>query len=64
MSDWWDYLSKKTAPTPAYQRPMPVQRREPVPEPKPEPESQGVTVEESTASDSMIMRIIGKIRGV
>jgi hypothetical protein len=60
VSDWYDYIAKKVAPKPSYQRPMPVQRREP---PAPEPESQGMTVEESTASDSMIMRIIGKIRG-
>lgn len=52
MSDWYDYLAKKMAPKPAYQRPMPVQRREP----PAEPESQGITVEESTASDSMIVR--------
>lgn len=54
MSDWYDYLAKKMAPKPAYERPMP--KRE-------EPESQGMTVEEFDGSPSVIMRIIGKIRG-
>ena len=58
MSDWFEYQAKKTAPKPAYQRPMPKRQSPPA-----EPESEGMTVEESTASDSMIMRIIGKIRG-
>jgi hypothetical protein len=49
VSDWWDWLEKKTAPKAAYERPMP--KRE-------EPESQGMTVEESTATDSMIVRAI------
>lgn len=59
MSDYFDYIDRKTAPKPAYRRPMPVQRREP----PAEPESQGIQVEEFDGSPSMIMRIIGKIRG-
>lgn len=55
VSNWWDFLEKKTAPKPAYERDMP--RR-----PPPEPETQGMTVEESDASASMIQRIIGKFR--
>lgn len=58
--DWFDYQDKKTAPKPAYQRPMPKRQTEP---PTPEPKSEGITVEETDASDSMITRIIGKIRG-
>jgi hypothetical protein len=58
-SDWFSYQAEKTGPKPSYKRSMPVQHRAPAPE----PESTGMTVEESTASDSMIMRIIGKIRG-
>lgn len=60
MSDWWDYLSKKMAPKPAYQRPMPVKRWEP---PTPEPKSAGIEVGDFDGSPSMITRIIGKIRG-
>lgn len=59
-TNWFDYQDKKTAPKPSYQRPMPVQHRAP---PAPEPKSEGITVEETDASDSMITRIIGKIRG-
>lgn len=60
MSNWFDYQDKKTAPKPAYQRPMPVQRRAPAPE----PESQGIQVEEFDGSPSMVLRIIGKIRNL
>lgn len=65
-SDWFSYLDRKTAPRPSHKRLPPskvaiTQERVSVrnPEPKPEP----MVVEESTASDSMITRIIGKFRG-
>jgi hypothetical protein len=54
---WWQYQAAKLAPKPSYQRPMPTFER------KPEPKEEPMVVEESDASDSVIMRIIGKIRG-
>lgn len=56
--DWFSYQAQKTAPKPSYLRTMPVQRRV-----EREPKTESMTVEESTASDSMIVRILGKIRG-
>jgi hypothetical protein len=67
----WQFQAEKYAPKPSHQRPAPapaalkkmgmndrvtevVRRR---------PQEEEILVEESTASDSMIMRIIGKIRG-
>lgn len=60
MSDYFDYIDRKTAPKPAYQRPMPKTSGKAKTS---EPESQGIQVEEFDGSPSMIMRIIGKIRG-
>jgi hypothetical protein len=57
MSDWYDYVAKKVAPKPSYQRPMPTFHREPAPEPVPEPESEGMMVEESTAGDTIVERV-------
>lgn len=56
-SDYFDYVERKTAPKPSYKRPMPkfVERQEAKTGP--------IIVEESDASDSMIMRILGKLRG-
>lgn len=67
--NWFDYIDRKTAPKPSHKRPAPaaskvkgmalnarvteVDRRA----------QDGIEVEETDASDSMIMRIIGKIRG-
>lgn len=56
MSDWTDWNERKTAPKPSYERPMPKFER------KLEPQSEGMTVEETDASASMIQRIIGKFR--
>lgn len=59
--NYFDYVAKKVAPKPAYQRqpPSKVVR----PEPAIEPKSEGMTVEEFDGSPSTIVRIIGKIRG-
>jgi hypothetical protein len=56
MSDYYDYLNKKTAPTPAYLRPMPKVVK-PAPPVAPLELSQPMTVEESTASDTIIERV-------
>ena len=49
--DYFDYIAKKVAPKPSHRRPMPPQR-------KPDPEPEPIVVEESTASDSMIVRAL------
>jgi hypothetical protein len=57
--NYFDYVAKKTAPKPSHRRLPPSK----APAATPEPKSDGIVVEESTASDSMIVRIIGKFRG-
>lgn len=59
MSNWFEYLDRRTAPPPN-QRKRIVRHVAPVPRPR---SCEGMLVEESTASDSMIQRIIGKLRG-
>lgn len=54
MSDWFDFVDKKTAPKPAYQRPMPIQR-------KPEFEDEPIKVEESLL-DTVRMRALNFIK--
>ena len=53
-SSWYDYQAAKTAPKPAYQRLPPSK----TPAAAAEPKSDGIVVEESTASDSMIVRAL------
>lgn len=56
MSDWFDYLDAKTVPRPPH-----GQRKRPVVPPVPNPRScEGMLVEESAASDSMILRVFRK----
>jgi len=56
-----DYVAKKVAPKPAYQRPPPskaiTQENAPVRN-EPEGRAESMIVEEGTASDSMIIRAI------
>jgi hypothetical protein len=54
MSDYFDYLDKKTAPKPAYQRAMPKVEKSPE---LPVREALPMTVEESAAGDSIIERV-------
>lgn len=76
--NYFDYMAKKIAPKPSHKRLPPSKVVRPAASVTgtgavrlsvrdvvlpPEPKSEGITVEESTASDSMITRIIGKIRG-
>jgi hypothetical protein len=65
--NYFDYVAKKVAPKPAYQRQPPsraiTQERVLVRNSEPEPKSDGIVVEEFDGSPSTIVRIIGKIRG-
>jgi hypothetical protein len=54
MNDYYDYLDKKTAPKPAYQRAMPKVEKSPEP---PLREAVPMMVEESTAGDTIIERV-------
>jgi hypothetical protein len=54
MSDYYDYLDRKTAPKPAYERAMPKAEKSPAP---PSREAAPMTVEESTAGDTIIERV-------
>lgn len=56
-SDWFSYQDEKTGPKPAYKRSMPPQQRTPVPQPAPEPKSEGMTVDESIAGDTIVERV-------
>ena len=66
--DYFSYQANKLKPKPSHQRPAPARdalkrlgQNERVAEKR--GADDGMIVEESTASDSMIVRIIGKIRG-
>lgn len=55
MSDWWEFLDKKTAPKPPYERPMPKFER------KPEPKEEPIQVEESFM-DTIRMKALNFIK--
>lgn len=55
-SDYFDYVERKTAPKPSYNRPMPKFDRQ-------ETKTGPMLVEEVDVSQSMIQRIFGKLKG-
>lgn len=68
-NDWYSYQDDRTRPKASHDRPTPASAKvkkmglnDRVTE-LDRPARDSIIVEESTASDSMIMRIIGKIRG-
>jgi hypothetical protein len=67
--DYFSFMDKRTGPKPSHQRPGPTRGKvknmglnDRVTEID-RPAKDSILVEESTASDSMILRIIGKFRG-
>lgn len=67
--DWFNYVDRKTGPKPSHQRTAPaaaVLKKLGMNDHVPEVEKasrESMVVEESDASPSMILRILGKIRG-